>query len=100
MSDYSRPYDGKLYIYYLKQQDAGDYECYLQNGQSERVRLTVGDKQHEDHQEPAPEENAEERVQEENYDKEVQFNTIVELSCKFSESHPKNLRWRRVDGVS
>ena len=40
---YTRPYDGKLYIYYLSVDKSGVYECYLPNGQRDQVILTVND---------------------------------------------------------
>lgn len=43
LSDYSRVYTGKLYIYYLSLEDSGVYECVLPSGQSSSVRLTVYD---------------------------------------------------------
>jgi hypothetical protein len=41
LSDYAREHLGKLYIYYLKVEDSGQYECYLPDGRTARVRLTV-----------------------------------------------------------
>ena len=43
LSDYTRDYQGKLYIYYLKREDAGEYECYLPDGRRSTVRLVVKD---------------------------------------------------------
>lgn len=34
LSDYSREFNGILYIYYLKDKDNGEYECYLPDGKS------------------------------------------------------------------
>lgn len=42
MSDYTRDYQGKLYIYYLKAEDAGEYECSSPDGRTSVVRLRVG----------------------------------------------------------
>lgn len=41
MSTYSRDYGDKLLIYYLKEEDSGDYECFLNNQVLNRIRLTV-----------------------------------------------------------
>ena len=40
-SHYAREYGKKLFIYYLREEDAGDYECYLDNGQSNLIHLMV-----------------------------------------------------------
>lgn len=42
MSDYTRDYQGKLYMYYLKAEDAGEYECSSPDGRTSVVRLRVG----------------------------------------------------------
>ena len=99
MSQYSRPHAGKLYIYYLTLEDAGDYECYLPNGRSERVRLTVNPKNRPS-QNNYPEQDRRERPNEENFDKEVDYNANTELACKFTRSNPNDLRWRKRGGVS
>ena len=41
MSDYTRFYQGKLYLYYLKLEDSGEYECYLPDGRTSIVKLEV-----------------------------------------------------------
>lgn len=41
MSTYSRDYGDKLLIYYLKEEDSGEYECFLHNQVLNRIRLTV-----------------------------------------------------------
>lgn len=43
LSDYTRDYQGKLYIYYSKKEDSGEYECYLPDGRRSVVRLEVID---------------------------------------------------------
>lgn len=56
MSDYVQEYYGKLYIYYLKLEDSGEYECQAEDGRTEKVSLRVysGD-QPEPEPEPRPE---------------------------------------------
>ena len=41
MSDYTRPYNGKLYVYYLKLSDSGEYVCTAPDGRTGRVILDV-----------------------------------------------------------
>lgn len=41
LSDYARSYQNTLQIYYLKEEDSGEYECYLPDGRTHQVRLTV-----------------------------------------------------------
>ena len=38
---YAREHENKLFIYYLQKEDAGEYECFLPDGRTSRVRLTV-----------------------------------------------------------
>jgi hypothetical protein len=41
LSENSRQYGGRLLIYYLREEDSGDYECYTLDGHSNHVRLIV-----------------------------------------------------------
>lgn len=43
MSDYIQEYYGKLYIYYLKMDDNGEYECQAEDGRRDKVFLRVYD---------------------------------------------------------
>ncbi len=49
MSAYSRDYGDKLLIYYLKEEDSGDYECFLHNQVLNRIRLTVKSNNNNEH---------------------------------------------------
>lgn len=52
MSEYIQEYYGKLYIYYLKMDDSGEYECQSADGRRDKVYLRVYDGDRP----PAPEE--------------------------------------------
>jgi hypothetical protein len=41
MSDYKQEYYGKLYLYYLKLEDSGEYECETEDGRRDRIYLRV-----------------------------------------------------------
>ena len=43
LSDYTRSMYGKLFIYYVKQSDSGEYICTAPDGRTARARLTVYD---------------------------------------------------------
>lgn len=43
MSEYIQEYNGKLYIYYVKQEDSGEYECQSADGRRDRVFLNAYD---------------------------------------------------------
>lgn len=43
MSEYVQEHLGKLYIYYLKLEDSGEYECQAEDGSREKVYLRVYD---------------------------------------------------------
>ena len=43
ISPYQRSHKGKLIIYYLKQEDSGEYICTSPDGQSASAKLTVYD---------------------------------------------------------
>ena len=47
MSDYTRLYQGKLYLYYLKLEDSGEYECYLPDGRTSIIKLEVKGEENE-----------------------------------------------------
>ena len=116
MSDYAREHLGKLYIFYSTLEDAGEYECYLPNGQSALVKLTVNPVQSPPNQEEAEEvvpevEPAAEEPQEkekeilvekkiENFDQVAEHDSNVQLACELTEGHENELKWKKLEGVS
>jgi hypothetical protein len=116
IGEYAREHGIKLYIYYLKEEDAGEYECYLPNGQKNRVRLAVLKNQEEpsntrdgnyyldahDETRASSNENSNEQTQPQT--EQTSFQPMVEknvdenaeLVCGLSGDE---LTWKKIDGV-
>lgn len=103
-----------MYIFYSTVQDAGEYECYLPNGQSASVKLTVNQAESTANQEaveevasneePAveqePEKETEVEKKVENFDQVAEADSNVQLTCELTEGHESELKWKKLEGVS
>lgn len=103
MSDESEEFsDGRLVIYDVTKEDAGEYECYNPlNGDKRRVRLVVlqssGSRPSSGDDEPKNVGGL--RQFQSKYRKEIEayLGGSVEIFCEFKDE--PRVEWRKVDGV-
>ena len=87
-----------MFIYYISEADDGEYECYLPDGKTSSVKLTVKKAEEASSTSKIAEQADEERHQNVN-EIEGDENTNVDLSCRLAQSNQETLQWRKLNGV-
>jgi hypothetical protein len=105
MSDESEAFeDGRLIIYDLTKEDAGEYECYNPgNGDKRQVRLVVLSHLNSNQQASSEDKTGQvgnlKQIQSKyKHNVDAQVGGSVELYCEFKDE--TDVEWRKVDGVN
>ena len=109
LSLYSRVHENKLEIGYLEASDAGDYECYLPNGESSSIALVVDEitSTQDEEQTKSPlltvtdtHETQLQAIKEQTSRVEIvkEVDEDVEIICGLTE-HFDDIKWTKKNGV-